>query len=191
MYIKKFEEDKFKILLGRALLWFRWLKTRHCPHQNWPHLALYLQGSDDYKQVTPWQHETMRDLLWESIWEIRMQEVASARPITCQPNIDALNEHSLREDRGINRLIWTIEKQSWETDCRICCLTNQACQSVRVKCERVSVSLCKNRLPPVANTRLLLDILKHTRMWCWYSSKVITRSFPIHLKVANHDIGHM
>lgn len=44
------------------------------------------------------------------------------------------------EGGGIRSLIWTIEMQSWETDCRICCLANQAPLSVRVKCERSSAN---------------------------------------------------
>lgn len=69
-------------------------------------------------------------------------------PIACQRNTEALSAWRtclvllvlLKEDGGIRRLIWTIEMQPWETDCRICCLANQAPQSVRVKCKRFSAN---------------------------------------------------
>lgn len=75
--------------------------------------------------------------------------------------------YSLQEDRWISRLIWTVEMQSWETDCRTCCLANQTPQSMRVKCKKI-LCQCKYRLPSVSITLLLFCIPKTCKNVAWW-----------------------
>lgn len=100
-----------------------------------------------------------------------------------------LNLCSVREDGGTTSPSWTIETQSWETGCRICCLANQDPQSVRVKCKRVCQ--CKYRLPSVSITLLLSPVLQHSRVPSRHTCAANFSSIHMHPKVRGFDSEHM
>lgn len=91
-------------------------------------------------------------------------------PVARQHNILDWSLCSQQECEGIRGLVWTIEMQSWETDCGICCLANQSL-SVRVKCKRACQS--KYRLPSVSIMLLLSHTLLQLRMWIGFTCGVI------------------